>query len=175
MTNAELAGKLSLIFTEKEVGNLLKHLCDFDMILQQGKYFYLENHQVKISQPLQESLSNCLEIIIKGGFQPMRKTRLLEEMGMNEKNGIELLKFATHSKKLVRISEDLYYSPDQIEKIVDILDRFFQKNKDINVIQFKELMNISRKYAIDLLEYFDNQLLTIRKENIRVPGKIFEL
>ena len=101
----------------------------------------------------------------------MRKTILLEEMGINEKDGIELLKFATHSKKLVRVSEDLYYSPDQIEKIVDILDRFFQKNKDINVIQFKELMNISRKYAIDLLEYFDNQRFTIREGNIRVPGK----
>ena len=171
MTNAELAGKLSMIFTEKEVGKLLKYLCDFDMILQQGEYYYLENHQATISKPLQESLSNCLEIISKGGFQPMRKTRLLEEMGMNEKDGIELLKFATHSKKLVRISEDLYYNPDQIEKIVYILDIFFQKNKDINVIQFKELMSISRKYAIDLLEYFDNQRITIRKENIRVPGK----
>ena len=101
----------------------------------------------------------------------MRKTRQLEAMGMKEKDGIELLKFATHSKKLVRISEDLYYNPEQIEKIMDILDRFFQKNKDINVIQFKELMSISRKYAIDLLEYFDNQRITIRKENIRVPGK----
>ena len=62
-------------------------------------------------------------------------------------------------------------NPDQIKKIMDILGRFFQKNQDINVIQFKELMNISRKYAIDLLEYFDNQRFTIRKENIRVPGK----
>ncbi len=28
MTHVELAGKLSFIFTEKEVGNLLKYLCD---------------------------------------------------------------------------------------------------------------------------------------------------
>ena len=124
MTNAELAGKLSLIFTEKEVGNLLKYLCGSQMILQQGNYFYLEDHQAKISQTLQESLSNCLEIISKGGFQPMRKTRLLKEMGINEKDGIELLKFATHSKKLVRISEDLHYNPEQIEKILVILRGF---------------------------------------------------
>ena len=175
MTHAELAGKLSLIFTEKEVENLLKYLCDSDMILQQGKYFYLEDHQAKISQTRLDSLTNCLDIISKGGFQPMRKTRLLEEMGLNEKDGIELLKFATHSKKLVRISEDLHYNPEQIEKILAILRGFFEKNPDINVIQFKELMNVSRKYAIDLLEYFDSQRFTIRKDNIRVPGKIFEL
>ena len=175
MTHAELAGKLSLIFTEKEVENLLKYLCDSDMILQQGKYFYLEDHQAKISQTRLDSLTNCLDIISKGGFQPMRKTRLLEEMGLNEKDGIELLKFATHSKKLVRISEDLHYNPEQIEKILAILRGFFEKNPDINVIQFKELMTVSRKYAIDLLEYFDSQRFTIRKDNIRVPGKIFEL
>ena len=86
-----------------------------------------------------------------------------------------MLKFATHSKKLVRISEDLHYNPEQIEKILAILRGFFEKNPDINVIQFKELMNVSRKYAIDLLEYFDSQRFTIRKDNIRVPGKIFEL
>ena len=36
-------------------------------------------------------------------------------------------------------------------------------------------MKVSRKYAIDLLEYFDSQRFTIRKDNIRVAGKIFEL
>ena len=175
MTHAELAGKLSLIFSEKEVENLIKYLCDADMILQQDKYFYLEDHQAKISQTRQDGLTNCLELISKGGFQPMRKTRLLEEMGLNEKDGVELLKFATHSKRLVRISEDLRYNPEQIEKILEILLGFFKKNPDINVIQFKELLNVSRKYAIDLLEYFDSQRFTIRKDNFRVPGKIFDL
>ncbi len=175
MTHAELAGKLSLIFTEKEVENLLKYLCDTNMVLQQGKYFYLEDHQAKISHTRQDGLTNCLELISKGGFQPMRKTRLLEEMGLNEKDGVELLKFATHSKRLVRISEDLHYNPEQIEKILNILRRFFKKNPDINVIQFKELLNVSRKYAIDLLEYFDSQRFTIRKDNFRVPGKILDL
>ncbi len=175
MTHAELAGKMTLIFTDKEVDNLLKYLCNSDIILQNNKYFCLENHQPKISQTRQYSLSKCFEIISKGGFQPMRKTRLLEEMGLNEKDGIELLKFAAHSKKLVRISEDLHYDPKQIEKILEILNEYFEKNSEINVIQFKELMKVSRKYAIDLLEYFDSQRFTIRKENIRVAGKIFEL
>ncbi len=175
ITHAELSGKMSLIFTEKEIENLLIYLCDSGIILNKGKYFFLEYHQVKISQILQESLVKCLQIIKNGGFQPMRKTRLLEEMGVYEKDGIELLKFATHTKKLVRISEDLYYKPEQIQRILTILREFFEKNPDINVIQFKELIKVSRKYAIDLLEYFDTQKFTIRKDNIRVAGKIFDL
>ena len=143
----------------------------FRHYFKKGQIFFFGEHKVKITQTVQDSLANCIEIIKKGGFQPMRKTRLLEEMGLDEKEGIELLKLAKHSKKLVGISEDLYYDPEQIEKILGILRRFFENNPDINVIQFKELMNVSRKYAIDLLEYFDSQRFTIRKDNIRVPGK----
>ena len=175
MTHVELAGKISLIFSEKEVENLLKYLCDSGMILQKEKYFFLENHKAKISQSYQANLARCLEIIKDGGFQPMRKTKLIEEIGLNEKDGIELLKYATHSKMLVRVSVDLHYSPEKIEKILEMLRVFFEKKTDINVIQFKELINVSRKHAVDLLEYFDSQRLTIRKENIRVPGKLFEL
>ena len=64
MTHVELAGKLSLIFTEK-VENLLKYLCDSYIILQNGKYFFLENHQAKISQTRLDSLKCCLDIINK--------------------------------------------------------------------------------------------------------------
>ncbi|GIT09065.1 MAG: hypothetical protein CM1200mP30_26950 [Pseudomonadota bacterium] len=104
----------------------------------------------------------------------MRKTRFLEEMGLNEKDGIELLKFATHSKKLVRISEDLHYNQEQIEKILAILRRFFEKNPEINVIPVQRINERFRKYAIDLLEYFDSQRFTIRKDNFRFQEKKFK-
>ena len=39
---------------------------------------------------------------------------------------------------------------------------------------FKELLDISRKHAVELLEYFDSQHLTIRQENQRVPARIME-
>ena len=38
----------------------------------------------------------------------------------------------------------------------------------------KELLKISRKHAVDLLEYFDKKHLTIRKDNHRLPGKILD-
>ena len=42
MTHSELVGKLSLIFSEKEVENLLNNLCVSEVIFQKGKYFFLE-------------------------------------------------------------------------------------------------------------------------------------
>jgi selenocysteine-specific elongation factor len=172
MTRSELGGKISFIFTEKEVEILLKYMVKLCKFLQKGQYFALEGHQTIVSQGQEEGLALCLELITAGGFQPHRQTMLLEKLKMNEKDGVAILKSAVHSKRLVRVSKDLYYSPVQTTEILSLLRKFLQANKKITIIQFKELLNISRKHAIDLLEYFDSQHLTIREGNHRVPGSI---
>jgi len=172
MTRSELGGRLSLIFTEKEVEILLKYMIKLGKFLQNGQYFSLAEHQPQVSQAQEAGLAHCFELIKAGGFQPHRRTRLLEELEMNEKEGLAMLKSAVHSKRLVRVADDLYYAPEQTKEILISLRKYLQDNQSITVIQFKELLNISRKHAIDLLEYFDSQHLTIRKDNHRVPGSI---
>ena len=175
MTRSELGGKLSLIFTEKEVEKLLKYLVKVGLFTQNDQYISLAEHQPQASQSREESLARCLELIKSGGFQPLRRTHLLQELGLNEKDGMTLLKSAAHSKRLVRVAEDLHYIPEQIASIIKSLRFYFSENPNITVIQFKELLNISRKHAIDLLEYFDSQQLTIREDNHRIPARITAL
>ena len=173
MTRSELGGKLSLIFTEKEVENLLKYLLVVGAILQNDQYLSVAEHQPQVSQSQENSLIRCLKLINSGGFQPLRRANLFDELDLNAKDGVAMLKSAVHSKKLVRVADDLHYDPGQIEKILECLRIYLDANQNITVIQFKELLNISRKHAIDLLEYFDSQRLTIRVENYRIPAKIF--
>jgi selenocysteine-specific elongation factor len=172
MTRSELGGKLTLIFKEKEVEILLKYMVKLGKFLQNGQYFALAEHQPQVSQAQEAGLARCLELIKAGRLQPHRRTRLLEELEINEKEGVAILKSAVHSKRLVRVTEDLYYAPEQTTEILTSLRKYLQDNQSITVIQFKELLNISRKHAIDLLEYFDSQHLTIREDNHRVPGSI---
>ncbi len=56
------------------------------------------------------------------------------------------------------------------KKILENLRNYLQEHGSISVIQFKELLKISRKYAVDLLEYFDMKNYTVRKDNFRFPG-----
>ena len=172
LTRSELGGKLSLIFTEKEVEILLKYIVKSGMFLQNAQYYALADHQPKVSQSQEDSLLRCLELIKSAGFQPLRRTRLLEQLGLNEKDGVSMLKSATYSKRLVCVAEDLYYAPEQTAEILESLRLYFQNQPTITVIHFKELLKISRKHAIDLLEYFDNHHFTIRKDNHRIPGSI---
>jgi len=172
MTRSELAGKLRLSFNEREVENLLNYLVKIRKFLKKDNYFHLFGHSPKFSKSLENRLSQCIILIKSGGYQPMRNNLLFEELKLCEKEGIAILKSAVHSKRLLNVTEDLYYTPAKMEEILVVLQGYLKLNKSITVIQFKELLNISRKYAIDLLEYFDRQRFTVREGNHRLPGTI---
>ena len=153
---------------------LLKYLVKLGLIVSRGGFYALEEHEGGLSEQTEELIKRCTELVIHGGFQPLRRTLMLQELELNEKEGISLLKACLHQNQLVQISEDLYYTPGQIESVLTRLKEHFNNNPVITVIDFKELLDISRKHAVDLLEYFDSQHLTIRQENQRIPARIME-
>jgi selenocysteine-specific elongation factor len=68
--------------------------------------------------------------------------------------------------KLVRISNDLVFHADVIAHIRTSLAA--QKGRRFSVPEFKQWMQISRKYAIPLLEFLDHQHITRREGDMRV-------
>ena len=60
------------------------------------------------------------------------------------------------------MKEDLYFHQAAIEQLKAALIDFLKKNREITVIQFKDLTQTSRKFTIPLLEYFDSTRTTVR-------------
>ncbi|HRH45677.1 MAG TPA: selenocysteine-specific translation elongation factor [Pyrinomonadaceae bacterium] len=74
------------------------------------------------------------------------------------------------SGEIVKISNDFYFSSKAINALVEKLKNHAAKTSDrlIDVPSFKDLAVISRKYAIPLLEYFDQQKITRRAGDKRL-------
>ena len=73
---------------------------------------------------------------------------------------------------LVKVTQDLYFHRDPIGTVTEKLIAHLRANPNINAIQFKELAgNVSRKFAIPLLEHFDAIKLTMRIGDERVLRK----
>jgi selenocysteine-specific elongation factor len=49
-----------------------------------------------------------------------------------------------------------------------MLVKYLRGHREITPLEFKDLLGVSRKYAIPLLEYFDSQKITIRVGDKRV-------
>ena len=128
---------------------------------------------ITLLKNISEENQDYEEVVYLDQLGEIEKDLMKGNLNLSEKEGLVILKSAVHSQRLLNVAEDLYYTPKQMEEIISILKRFFQENQSISVVQFKELLNISRKYAVDLLEYFDRKNITIMEGNYRFPGKIF--
>jgi selenocysteine-specific elongation factor len=168
MTRVELAGKLALLFNDKEVGQLLARLARSGHIAQEGQLYRLSGHEKSLTGQQEALLARLVEAVRAGGVMPPRRTALFEAAGVDEKAGMQLVKLGTHNEQLVRVKDDLYYTPDTLAGIERKLREHLAAHGQITVIDFKDLTGVTRKHAVDLLEHFDAARVTLRVQDHRV-------
>ncbi|HZH29392.1 MAG TPA: selenocysteine-specific translation elongation factor [Pyrinomonadaceae bacterium] len=83
----------------------------------------------------------------------------------------KILQLLIDSGMLVRVSNDLLVHREALARLLEILDEYAARHEPerlIDVAAFKDLTNVSRKYAIPLLEYLDRARITRRAGDRRL-------
>ena len=126
-------------------------------------------------QPAQKEKLEKLEAIYRrAGTNPPLYKEALETLGTSEKDFRELLSLLLEQGKIIFVEERLYFHRLAIQDIMEKVREFFLTNSELSVPQFKEITGTTRKYAIPLLTYLDNRKITLRQQNVRVPGPEIE-
>jgi selenocysteine-specific elongation factor len=102
------------------------------------------------------------------GLTPPSVFELSGELGVKESNLRDVLEKLVYQGKVAKIKGDLYFHGRVIEELKKKVMDHLQKNKEMLPVDFKAITNVSRKYMIPLLEYFDDTKLTIRVGDKRV-------
>jgi len=79
--------------------------------------------------------------------------------------GPELLAALIAQGRLIRVSEDLVFLPEQLDRIEAQIRAFAEP---FTVSEFRQTLDLSRKYAVPLLEWFDKRGVTRRQGDVRV-------
>jgi selenocysteine-specific elongation factor len=138
----------------------------FPAIRLQGDLVALRSHNVQISREESAELQRLEQAFRKAAYQPSHPSELLRSVTLDPKRGRALLERLIKDGKLVRVSEDLVFHADVLAHIRNSLSP--HKGRRFSVPEFKAWTNISRKYAIPLLEYLDHQHITRREGDNRV-------
>jgi selenocysteine-specific elongation factor len=83
----------------------------------------------------------------------------------------ELLVFLAGQGEIVRLTPDLCYTRGQLERLQARVVERFRDHPTMSVADFKGLFEVSRKFAVPLLEYLDQCGITRRSGDSRVPGR----
>jgi selenocysteine-specific elongation factor len=69
---------------------------------------------------------------------------------------------------LVKVGDDLVFHRDALDRLRELVVAQKSKTPKLNVVAFKDLIGVTRKYAIPLLEYLDRERVTRRVGDERV-------
>lgn len=132
-----------------------------DLVALFGRKVALDDQQEALALQIEEHLQRSglgtpgLEDLAKEMKQPAEKT----------KNMLYLL---VRSQKAVKISDDYFLHKSAWEELKQRIRELKIQQKTFSVPDFKALFNISRKFAIPLLENLDREGVTRRSGNERI-------
>jgi selenocysteine-specific elongation factor len=109
--------------------------------------------------------------IREGGIEPPTLKELAERLGRSEKELLEHLKPLLRSNRAVKVKSDIFYAPEPLARIRDLLVRHLEAKGEVTPAEFREITGLSRKFMIPLLEFFDQEKLTIRVGERRLARK----
>ena len=72
--------------------------------------------------------------------------------------------------RLIKIKDDLYATDVMVSRLKDKVREFIAENASLAPADMKQIIGVSRKYAIPFLEYLDRIHFTVRVENVRKLG-----
>lgn len=129
-------------------------------------------HSVTLSPDRQAAIEALEQAFLAAQYQPPSADEALEAQKRTAAGDRELLQVLVDQQKLVRLKGDLFYHRTVLDAIEAELRRYLEQQGEITAGAFRDLLHISRKYAIPLLEHFDNQRLTVRVGDKRVLRKV---
>ncbi len=128
----------------------------------------LAAHAVRLSADQQRAVDRVEEMFLRAGAAPPSAEEALAHAGLRGSEEHELFQVLVQDGKLVRVKESLFFHPRALDTIQDKIVALLRERKEIGPGDIKDLLGISRKYAIPLLEFFDGRRVTVRVGERRV-------
>jgi selenocysteine-specific elongation factor len=128
----------------------------------------LATHQVRLSPEQQRQVERLEAQFREAAAAPPSPEEALARVGLGGSDEHELFQLLLEDRRLVRVKESLFFHAEALREVEAKLVAHLRERKEITPGEAKDLLGVSRKYAIPLLEYFDGQRLTVRVGDHRV-------
>lgn len=175
MDREEIRSRLFAAWEAKDFNAFVDVLCMQEVIVQKNNLI-LDPHNNQKETLLGERITQEIQRIyhISETVPPSVK-KLAGELSCDENQIIERLNFLLREGILVGNNIDMLFLNGTIERIKQIIREMLDETGEITVADFRDRINGNRQSAIALLEYFDANGFTSRKENVRIKGPRYNL
>jgi selenocysteine-specific elongation factor len=136
-------------------------------IQQTDRMLGLSDRGPQLVKGEQELLDQLVERYRSAGLQPPTVAECREAATKHQKSVPSLLKLAVVDGLLVEVGKDLYLHASVAEEMRRVLKEEFQRRGAMTVSDIRDILQVSRKYAVPFCEYLDRSGFTIREGDLR--------
>jgi selenocysteine-specific elongation factor len=167
MPKGELYSKFPPVMSDKLFNHLLNGMIKSQEIVVSENNIRLAAHTVILKEDQSDIKKKIIETYLNSGIQPPYFKELSGTLNIDPKESKNVLMLLVKEGIIIKAKEELFFHMEVIADLKNRLVDFLKKHREISTPQFKEMTGASRKYTIPLLEYFDDENITIRVGDIR--------
>jgi selenocysteine-specific elongation factor len=153
---------------QKIFGMALRDLEKKESLIAERENIRLKGYHVRLQEEMKNLRGEISGVYREGGLAPPTAREITGRFPSREKEIASLIQVMTREGELVRISEDLSFHRDCLEKLREDYRRLLVREGQATPASFRELTGLSRKFIIPLMEYFDMTKLTMRAGDRRI-------
>ncbi|WP_418178661.1 selenocysteine-specific translation elongation factor [Aliarcobacter lanthieri] len=151
----------SLNFIEKALSDLV----DENFLVKENSLYKNAN----IKEDFTKELENIfLERLKKEDLSPTAPYNIYDELDIDRKLGDDILKSLTSKKDVIRLQHNLFIHNQSLNKVLKTMRKIIKEDGFIEIFNFKQRYDLSRKYLVAYLDYLDNFSDIKKVDNRRV-------
>lgn len=128
----------------------------------------LKDFEVKLTDEQESIKSDIEKMYLDNTAELVKLENVISGLKYNKSDIEQVFKLMLEESILVKAKDDMVFHTEVLEGYKKAVIEYLKENKTIKLADFRDLIHTSRKIAMSLLEYFDEQKITKRREDERV-------
>ena len=147
------------------INSALDDLVQNGFLVKEGQLYKNANIKEDITKELENIF---LERLKSEDITPTAPYNIYDNLDIDRKLGDDILKSLTSKKDVIRLQHNLFIHSQSLNKIIKSMREIIKEDGFIEIFNFKQRFDLSRKYLVCYLDYLDNFSDIKKVENRRV-------
>jgi len=170
VSGEEIKNQLAPSLDEVLFQRMLAELCNEEKLAKTDRGYQIRNLSVRLSDERERLITLLLKYARNSGFVPFSADTFwrFHKKKYNKNEIQRLLDYLHTQKKLIRLNNRRYLTPQSMEKIKERVRQVIMNKGNLTLSDSKEILGYGRTVGVPVLEYLDSIGFTCRQRNERV-------
>jgi selenocysteine-specific elongation factor len=152
------------------LNGLIEYLLEDKQLIAKDDKLGPADRQPKLTKRQRSWQEDLLQAIRAGAAAPPTRKELAAQLGTDEESLLPLIALSLEDGELVQIADGFLYGSAALERCRTILVERFAAMESLKLNEIRDAWGVTRKHAVPLAEWFDQQGLTRRNGDLRTGG-----